>query len=119
MRSLRQSQSCKKKLYKKNFKTRKCNNNKLNKSKRIKRGGSEKVKCCMCNKKMLLKESLIPRVCLEKHGLKAHRICKHCWWDEKNGFARETGSHQCPGCEKGKSLTNINDDSIVIDLTGE
>jgi hypothetical protein len=111
-------QSFKKKSYKKNFKTRtrKDKNNKLNK---LKRGGSEKVKCCMCNKKMLLKESLIPRVCLEKHGIKAHRICQHCWWDEKDGFARETGRHRCPGCEKGSTLTKINEYSEIIDLTGE
>jgi hypothetical protein len=105
-----------KRLHRKNFKTRKSNKNKSNKSKR---GGSEKVKCCMCNKKTLLKESLVPRVCLEEHGLKAHRICRDCWWDDKYGFARETGSHLCPGCEKGKSLTKIKEESIIIDLTGE
>jgi hypothetical protein len=117
MRSLRKSY--KKRLHRKIVKTRKAKNNKLNKSKRVKRGGSEKVKCCMCNKKTGLRNSLMPRVCLEKHGFKSHRICKNCWWDEKNGFARETGSHHCPGCKKGKSLTQINEDSDIIDLTGE
>jgi hypothetical protein len=102
-----------------NYKKKMSKKSKNNKSKKMKRGGSEKVKCCMCNKKTLLKESLIPRVCLEKHGLKAHRICQHCWWDEKKGFARETGSHRCPGCEKGTSLTKMNEESVIFDLTGE
>jgi hypothetical protein len=105
--------SYKKRLHRKNFKTRRANNNKS------KRGGSEKVKCCMCNKKTGLRNSLMPRVCLEKHGFKSHRICQHCWWDDKYGFARETGSHRCPGCEKKKSLTQINESSEIIDLTGE
>ena len=49
MRSLRQSY--KKRLHRKIVTIRKLRNNK---SKRQKQGGSEKVKCCMCNKKMLL-----------------------------------------------------------------
>lgn len=89
------------------------------KSRTIKKGGSEKVKCCMCGKKSRKEKTLVPRICLEKHGLKAHRICQDCWWDETSGFAREGASHRCPGCKKKTAFTKINKESVTIDLTGE
>lgn len=104
-------QSHKKRSNRKNIRTRKI--------RKVKKGGSDKVKCCMCGKKSKKEKTLVPRICLEKHGLKAHRICQDCWWDETNGFAREGASHRCPGCEKKSAFTKINKESIIIDLTGE
>jgi len=106
MRSL--LRSYKKRFHRKNIKTRK-----------LKKGGTKKVNCCVCNKKTQLKQTLIPRVCLVKYGLRGHRICQDCWWDKKTGFAKESGTHNCPGCEKGTVLTKMNKESVIIDLTEE
>lgn len=74
-------------------------------------------KCCICEKTAVF-QSFVPQVCLSKYGIKAHRICKSCWWDENIGFARENASHKCPGCMKEFSLTKIkNKKTEVIDLT--
>ena len=75
------------------------------------------MKCCMCEKSS---PSLKPSACLVKHGDRAHRICKECWWDPDTGFAREGASHECPGCKKGLSLLSANlikKSYDVIDLT--
>jgi hypothetical protein len=93
---------------------------------------SNKVKCCMCEKKVDIHGTLIPGICLRRHGLKAHRICSKCWWDPKKGFAREDAPHNCPGCEKNmpftfankkkhsKSNSNSNTNKpTVIDLTSD
>lgn len=79
----------------------------------------ENVKCCMCEKNVNIKDTLIPRECLIKHGSKAaHRICQDCWWDPKIGFAREDVSHKCPGCIKGIPLTPYKkEEPIFMDLT--
>jgi hypothetical protein len=52
------------------------------------------------------------------HGKAAHRICQDCWWDQNIGFAREEGTHRCPGCQKGLPLTEYKKDApIFVDLT--
>jgi hypothetical protein len=85
---------------------------------KLKGGNGEKVKCCICGKMVPLKDTFVPRECLMKHGKAAHRICKHCWWDPKKGFALESSSHKCPGCEKCLPLTQVKKEQpIVVDLT--
>jgi len=80
----------------------------------------ETVKCCMCEKKKDVKNTLIPRICLEKYGRRAHRICGDCWWDETVGFARENSHHGCPGCAKETPLTHVKKEKmVVIDLTDD
>ena len=90
--------------------------------------GDDKVNCCMCGKEIKISEGLIPRVCLEKYGSRAHRICKDCWFDGPNAFATEGISHKCPGCEKGLPLTKVPEKpkdpenpkkTVFIDLTEE
>ena len=83
---------------------------------------TNKVKCCMCEKNVDIHGTLIPGICLRRHGLKAHRICSKCWWDPKKGFAREDAQHNCPGCEKNMPFTFIeykNKNPTVIDLTSD
>lgn len=91
---------------------------------------TNKVKCCMCEKKVDIHGTLIPGICLRKHGLKAHRICSKYWWDSKKGFAREDAPHNCPGCEKNMPFTFANQKKshsnnsntkkqTVIDLTSD
>lgn len=79
------------------------------------------IRCCMCEKLINKDKTLIPSICLIKYGLYiSHRICKDCWWDSIIGFARESGSHKCPGCIKGLPLTDDKKEtSIFIDLTEE
>ena len=74
------------------------------KTRRMKAGNPTHT-CCMCDKSMH-NDGLMPRTCYMKHGENAHRICQDCWWDQDNGFARETVVHGCPGCLKGIQLTN-------------
>lgn len=53
--------------------------------------------CVMCGKFVSSHSALIPMKCLISNGkLKAHRICKTCWFDK---FAIEDGDHNCPGCK--------------------
>jgi len=90
---------------------------------RSKRGGT-KVQCCMCERSVSDGNTLKPSACLMKHGSKAHRICKDCWWDPEKGFAREGANHECPGCKKGLPLTTVTalqsqKISEVIDLTDD
>ena len=107
-------------------KINKGNKRKSIKNKRtMKKGGTnnENVTCSMCEKDINKKDTLIPRVCLNEHGRRAHRICSECWWNPETGFAREGTKHQCPGCEKKIPLTKIsilpssNRPVKVIDLT--
>lgn len=81
-------------------------------------GNNDNVKCCMCEKIVKKDGTLVPRECLMNHGKAAHRICQDCWWDPDIGFARETASHKCPGCEKGSPLTEYTKEPpILVDLT--
>jgi hypothetical protein len=143
-RSNRMKGSRKKKSYRKSYLNRKNKYNKLknkrfskkrrNSKKKSKRkmykGGTEteqemdnetdtenqEVTCAICGKQVHKKDTLIPRVCLNENGGRAHRICKDCWWDT---FAKEGEPHNCPGCEKGLPLTFVKglDDGEIIDLT--
>ena len=89
-------------------------------SRKLRADKEEKVKCCMCEKMVYLKDTLIPRECLMKHGKAAHRICEGCWWDPNRGFGLETSSHECPGCKKGLHLTKFKkEEPIFVDLTEE
>jgi hypothetical protein len=89
-------------------------------SRKLRADKEEKVKCCMCEKMVYLKDTLIPRECLMKHGKAAHRICEGCWWDPNSGFGLETSSHECPGCKKGLPLTKFKkEEPIFVDLTEE
>jgi hypothetical protein len=83
--------------------------------KHLKGGNEDKVICSMCEKNVTKDKTLIPRECLMKHGMSAHRICKDCWWDTEAGFAREDASHKCPGCIKGLPLSEK--EQSIIDLT--
>jgi hypothetical protein len=72
----------------------------------------------MCEKVVHKDHSLLPSECKIKHGLRAHRICKECWFDEEDGFALEGKSHKCPGCEKGLPLTRVKVKTPeMVDLT--
>ena len=111
-----------KKVTRKSSKINKRNNRKKRNKKstrKYKKGGNgDKVNCCMCGKEIDVNKGSIPRVCLAKYGLNAHRICQDCWWDPEIGFAREDGDHSCPGCRKNMPLTNItNNEPKIIDLT--
>ncbi len=99
--------------------TRKLGTRKLGTRTRKLRGGNgEQVQCCMCGKMVDLKDTFVPGECLVNHAKAAHRICEDCWWDDKKGFALETTSHKCPGCEKGLPLTHVKkEDPILVDLT--
>lgn len=98
-------------------------NKKRNTRKYIRRnskGGQEpdKVNCCMCGKEIRKEDGLVPVKCLTKNGaVRAHRICKECWWDPDSGFAKEGVSHACPGCMKGLPLNGPPITSDIVDLT--
>ena len=85
---------------------------------KTKRAGSppKMFECCVCAKNEEVGKTLIPRKCLAKHGVSAHRICQECWWDNKTGFALEGANHTCPGCVKGLPL-NKDPKGEIIDLT--
>ena len=87
--------------------------------KRYKKGGNnEKVTCCMCEKEVDKNNTLIPRECLIKNGVTAHRICNDCWWNPESGFAREDADHRCPGCLKNLPLTALEkNEPKFVDLT--
>jgi hypothetical protein len=106
-----------KKSSKRRFKSRKLKSRKL-KSRKLIGGNEEKVKCCICEKIVDFKHTFVPRECLMKYGKAAHRICEECWWDPQSGFALETASHKCPGCQKGFPLTQFKQETpIFVDLT--
>jgi len=84
---------------------------------RHKGGNDKKVECCMCTNLVNKNKTYVPRICLNEHGERAHRICENCWW---NDFAKEGVNHKCPGCMKGLPLTNYeNQPPVLIDLTEE
>ncbi len=58
------------------------------------------IPCCMCEREFHRDDMLVPLACLQKHGERAHRICRDCWWDPQIGFAREDAPHGCPGCKR-------------------
>lgn len=78
----------------------------------------EKIQCCMCEKQVSKSNTLIPSSCFRIYLGRSHRICKQCWWDPVSGFARETGPHECPGCEKGLPLP-YDKYTGIVDLTDE
>lgn len=98
---------------------------KKTKSKRIKRKRTKKnrvskinkIECCMCRKSTDIMKTLMPRKCLNKHGVSAHRICPKCWWDKKTGFALEDGNHDCVGCTKGLPLNKNKNPDEIIDIS--
>jgi len=93
------------KKYGKNNKTKKIRKTRRIRRKYCKKGGTNEVNCCMCEKKVNTNKTLIPLECLNKYGSRAHRICSDCWWDPEEGFAREGIKHSCPGCMKNFPLT--------------
>ena len=64
----------------------------------------------MCDKYTCKKTSLTPTSCFAKNMDKSHRVCQKCWWDPKKGFALETSSHKCMGCQKN---TPLNESSTI------
>jgi hypothetical protein len=98
-------------------------------SRKSKKGGNGdgEVNCCMCGEKVEAKlpYSLNPGKCLQEYGLRAHRICKKCWFDGPDAFANEGRNHKCPGCEKRLPLTEVPkktekpEEADIIDLTEE
>ncbi len=111
-------------MTKRKLKTRKykkIKNIKNNKSKKYKsKGGNNIVKCSMCEKMVNKDKTLVPSECSLKHGKAAHRICHKCWWDPISGFAREEGSHKCPGCIKRLPLTEYKKEPpIIIELSDD
>ena len=76
------------------------------------------VICCMCGKELDKSDTLVPQICYQKYGQKAHRICCECWWNPETGFAREGAPHRCPGCVKNLPLTSIPyKEPEIVDLT--
>jgi len=87
-------------------------------TRKLRGGNGEKVECSMCGKMVSIEDTFVPRECLMKHFKGAHRICQNCWWNRDTGFALESSSHKCPGCQKGLPLTPyIKEEPIFIDLT--
>lgn len=76
------------------------------------------IPCCMCDNKFTRKLMFTPLVCLNKNHERAHKICKDCWWDPQNGFAREYAPHGCPGCKRrlplNLSINAIANDEIIV-----
>jgi len=97
------------------------------KSRKFKKGGTNSnVNCCMCEKNVATNKTLVPQICLNEYGRKAHRICEDCWWDKESGFAREGIKHDCPGCSKKLEFTKLPQTTFkstknvpIIDLTEE
>lgn len=84
---------------------------------RYKGGNDTKVECCMCRNEVNKNKTYVPRICLNEHGERAHRICENCWW---NDFAREGVNHKCPGCLQDLPLTKYEKrPPVLIDLTEE
>lgn len=77
------------------------------------------VACCMCYEKISVDTCCIPVKCLILNGAKAHRICSNCWWNSSYGFAREDGTHKCPGCTSKMMLTECISAQIVVVLTDD
>jgi hypothetical protein len=115
----RKSKRTSKRISKRTSKRKKVKRNKT--LSKTKRAGSPPitVDCCVCGKNEEVGKTLIPRKCLAKHGVSAHRICQDCWWDNKTGFALEGTKHMCPGCEKGLPLNKDRNKGEIIDLTDD
>ena len=79
----------------------------------------DKINCMMCEKSTSKKSSLAPASCFLKNIDRSHRVCEKCWWDPKEGFALETSSHKCKGCEKNIPLNPRSLAPSVIDLTSD
>ena len=92
---------------------------KRNKTRRMRTKSTNKIECCICRKKTDITKTLMPRKCLNKHGVSAHRICQKCWWDKKTGFALEEGNHDCVGCTKGLPLNKNKNPEEVIDISDD
>jgi len=91
--------------------------NRIISKKKIYKGGNNDITCCMCGDENLTKENtLVPSKCLRINGIRAHRICKICWFTK---FVHEGNDHKCPGCIKELPLTNVESTfpNQVIDLT--
>lgn len=89
-----------------------------NKRRVLTAGNGDQVQCSICEKIVNKDNTLVPNTCLLKHGKRAHRICKDCWWNPTTGFGREDASHKCPGCEKGLPLIPYEvPEPVYIDLT--
>ena len=99
-------------------KTRNANRKKQLKYKRkSRRQNQKKAKRLMCEKNTCKKSSFTPASCLSKNMDKSHRVCQKRWWDPKKGFALETSSHKCRGCQKNMPLNQSTLMPSVIDLT--
>ena len=100
------------------MKTRRRKYRKQTRRKKMKAGNGEKVQCSMCEKIVDINKTFVPRECLMKYGKSAHRICDKCWWDPETGFALESSSHLCPGCQKNIPLTSYKKETpVFVDLT--
>jgi hypothetical protein len=92
---------------------------KRNKNRTKRAGSPPTVECCICGESNDVGKTLMPRKCLNQHGVSAHRICQKCWWDKKTGFALEGVNHDCPGCVKGIPLNKNKTPVETVDLTGD
>lgn len=90
---------------------------KRNKSRRMRTKSTNMIECCICRKNTDITKTLMPRKCLNKNGVSAHRICPKCWWDKKSGFALEEGNHACVGCTKGLPLNTNKNPGEIIDIS--
>jgi hypothetical protein len=116
----KKTQKKNRRVKRKSIKVKRSNKRTIKKSnKRYKKGGeNEKVTCCICEREVDKKDTLVPRVCLQNNGRAAHRICRACWWNPETGFAREDADHRCPGCLKKLPLTAVEKkEPEFIDLT--
>jgi len=104
-------------LTKKNRKIKKTKFRIRKNKKTLRKGGTDKESCCVCEKKIKNKKFFVPSECLSKYGkYRAHKICSDCWWGE---FAKETASHKCPGCVKRIPIKPDPNKGAIIDLTFE
>ena len=93
---------------------------KQTRKKNMKAGNGVKIQCSMCEKSVDINKTFVPHECLMKYDKAAHRICDKCWWDPQTGFALESSSHLCPGCQKNLPLTPYKKGPLIfVDLTEE
>ena len=74
-------------------------------------------RCAICRQPIpnILERGLVPINCKKQPR---HRICQGCWW-APGGFAEESRSHKCPGCEKNIPPPSLpTAEPEIIDLTG-
>ena len=78
------------------------------------------LNCCICDDIFPINVKLIPLICLQKNGTKAHKICEDCWWYPVSEFAREDSKHLCPGCMRGlKLLVSEKKENEILNLTND